>query len=249
MAENSRILATVNGMPITEADAAAEIRKLGERGKGLMNAEGINAIVDKLIERKLILAGAKRDLIEFDKDFKAQLATVKDELLVNFALSKKISDITVTDSEVKKYYDEHQEDFVAGPSVTASHILVNDRDTALMIIDEINNGKISFEDAARKYSSCPSKDVGGALGEFTRGQMIKEFEDAAFALDIDVLSEPVQTQFGYHIIKVTGKSDLRKIDFEEIKDELHNQLVVEKQKKAYMSYVNQLKILFPVERY
>ena len=248
MAE-SKVIAAVNGTAITEEDVINEIKKLGERGKELMNDEGVNAVTEKLIERRLILAGAKRDLIEFDKDFKAQLAAVKDELLVNFALFRKISGISVTESEVRKYYDEHTDDFTVGPSVTASHILVDDPEKADVIKNDIIAGNISFEDAARKYSTCPSKDSGGALGEFTRGQMVKEFEDAAFALEPGVVSEPVKTRFGYHIIKVTDRSESKKFDYDEIKDELKNQLLAEKQKKAYTSYINQLKILFPVERY
>ena len=245
--DNQKILAVVNGSQITEQDVINEIYKLGDRGKELMNEEGVNAVLNRLIERKLILAGAKRDLLEFDKDFKAQLASVKDELLINYALSKKISGTDVTETETKKYYDEHPDDFIAGETASASHILCDSIDTADSVRSDILSGNISFEDAARKYSLCPSKDAGGALGEFSRGQMVKEFEDAAFSLDVGVISEPVKTQFGYHIIKVTGKSDSKKLEYDDIKDELRKQLIAEKQEKIYSSYINQLKILFPVE--
>jgi peptidyl-prolyl cis-trans isomerase C len=89
-------------------------------------------------------------------------------------------------------------------SVRASHILVNTKEEALKIRQEILNG-ISFEDAAKKYSLCPSKTNGGDLGYFGKGDMVPEFENAAFALPINEVSFPIKTQFGWHLIKVTDK--------------------------------------------
>ena len=88
--------------------------------------------------------------------------------------------------------------------VRASHILVNSEDQALRLKKEIEDGEITFEDAAQKYSTCPSGKNGGDLGYFGRNQMVKSFEDAAFSLPIGSISSPVKTQFGYHLIKVTG---------------------------------------------
>jgi peptidyl-prolyl cis-trans isomerase C len=87
--------------------------------------------------------------------------------------------------------------------VRASHILVSDQATAQKLKTEIEQGQSTFEDAARLHSSCPSKQKGGDLGWFGRGQMVKPFEEAAFAGAIGKVSEPVKTQFGYHLIKVT----------------------------------------------
>ncbi len=88
--------------------------------------------------------------------------------------------------------------------IRASHILVDSEEEALKIKNELENGA-SFEALAKKYSKCPSKEVGGDLGFFGKGVMVKEFEDAAFSLDVGKISEPVKTQFGYHIIKITDK--------------------------------------------
>ena len=88
--------------------------------------------------------------------------------------------------------------------VRASHILVKSEGEAQQIIQQIKGGS-SFEDIARKVSTCPSGKSGGDLGFFARNKMVKPFEDAAFNLDVGQLSAPVKTQFGYHIIKVTGK--------------------------------------------
>ncbi len=92
--------------------------------------------------------------------------------------------------------------------VRASHVLVKTEDEAKKLREDINAGKISFEDAARKISLCPSGHEGGDLGFFKRGVMVKPFEDAAFAMkEIGEVSEPVKTQFGWHLIQLTGMID------------------------------------------
>ena len=89
--------------------------------------------------------------------------------------------------------------------IRASHILVDSEAEALRIKANIEKGKISFEDAAAKYSKCPSgRRSGGDLGNYGRGQMVKSFEDAAFSSPVGQITEPVPTQFGYHLIKVTA---------------------------------------------
>ena len=88
--------------------------------------------------------------------------------------------------------------------VRASHILVNSEAQAQRLKSEIEKGEITFEEAAKKYSLCPSGQNGGDLGYFGRNMMVKEFEDVSFALPIGKISNPVKTQFGYHLIKVTG---------------------------------------------
>ncbi|MBR1617973.1 peptidyl-prolyl cis-trans isomerase [bacterium] len=89
--------------------------------------------------------------------------------------------------------------------VSAKHILVSTQKDAENIKKQIDAGEISFEDAAKKYSKCPSKSQGGDLGYFGRGMMVKPFEEAAFSADKNVVTQPVQTQFGWHLIKVTDK--------------------------------------------
>lgn len=89
--------------------------------------------------------------------------------------------------------------------VRASHILVKTEEEAKKLYDEIKAGK-DFADAAAEYSLCPSGAAGGDLGFFGKGMMVKPFEDAAFALEVGELSEPVETQFGWHLIYLTGKN-------------------------------------------
>ncbi len=88
--------------------------------------------------------------------------------------------------------------------IRASHILVDKQSQALKILEELKAGR-DFKELARKHSTCPSGKRGGDLGFFGRSQMVKEFEKAAFALNVGEFSEPVKTQFGYHIIKKTAQ--------------------------------------------
>ena len=92
---------------------------------------------------------------------------------------------------------------MAKDRIKAKHILVKSKDKAQMVLDELNSG-IKFADLAKKHSDCPSKKKGGSLGEFGRGQMVREFERAAFALKVGEVTKPVQTKFGWHIIERTG---------------------------------------------
>jgi peptidyl-prolyl cis-trans isomerase C len=132
--------------------------------------------------------------------------------------------------------------------VNASHILVSSEEEALEILAKINAGEISFEDAAAKHSSCPSGQRGGNLGDFGRGQMVPEFDVAVFNMEEgEITSVPVKTQFGYHLIKLISKHPAEEIPFAEIAPEIKNALLNEKQKSAYESKINQLKILYPVD--
>lgn len=89
--------------------------------------------------------------------------------------------------------------------VRASHILVDSKPRANEILEEIKSGKISFEDAAKQYSMCPSGKNSGDLGFFPKGVMVKKFEDVAFSINPGKISKPIQTQFGWHLIKVVEK--------------------------------------------
>ena len=247
--DTSKILAKVGAVVITEADVNDTIAALGQRGAGYNTPEGRRAVLDQLVAKNLFLAEAKKNFYEGDPKFKADLAKIKDEMLANFAIEKALSTVKVAEDEIKKFYDEHKSEFLAGESVEASHILVDDEEKAKVLLANIRNGKVPFEDAAKANSSCPSKEKGGALGNFTRGQMVPEFEQAAFAMNVGEISEPVKTQFGYHIIKVTNKTEAKEIPYEEIKDRLEQKLLTDKQQAAYSSKLNQLKILFPVDMF
>lgn len=245
----NKVLAKVGTLTISEADVNNMIIALGARGQGYDNPQGREIILEQLISNKLMLLDAQKNMYEYNAEFKAQLQRVKEDMLVNFATVKVLEGVKpADDEEIKKYYEDNKDKLVSEESVSASHILVDSEEKALSLLDEIKSGKISFEDAARNNSTCPSKDNGGNLGEFTKGQMVPEFDKAVFSMAVGEISAPVKTQFGYHIIKLNAKNEAKEYAFDEIKEELRGAVDKEKQQKAYQSKLNQLKIMFPVDK-
>ncbi len=245
----NKILATVGGQPITNAEIDEFLMTLGQRGQSYNNPEGRAMVLTQLINTKLLLLDAKRNLMEGEAEFRAQLAKVKDELLANYAAEKVIRTAAkVSDAEIEKFYSENPDKFTEGETVNASHILVDTEEAAAAIYADIKNGKISFEDAAKEHSSCPSKERGGSLGDFSRGQMVPEFDSAVFSMNVgDITETPVKTQFGYHLIKLNAKNESSVAPLAEVKDGIRSMLESEKQRAAYESKINQLKILYPVD--
>lgn len=247
---NNRILAKVGGLAIMESEVEEMVMTLRSRGQNYDHPQGRAAILEQLIANKLLLIEAQKNLYEHNAAFKAQLEKVKEDMLINFAASKVLDEVKdATEEEVKKYYDDNMDKFQKGESVNASHILVDSEDKANEILAKINAGEVSFEDAARENSTCPSKDNGGNLGEFTKGQMVPEFDEAVFSMEVGTVSAPVKTQFGYHLIKLVSKSEASTYDFDEIKAQLTDMVNQEKKQSAFQSKINQLKILYPVDKF
>lgn len=243
-----KILATVGGLQITDKDVDELLLSLGQRGQAYNNPEGRKIALNQVIGNKLLLLDAKRNLYEAEAAFREQLNRLKDSLLISYAGEKVLSAVNVTEAEAKEYYESNKDKFVTGETVNASHILVDTEEKALEIYEEIKSGKKSFEDAAKEYSSCPSKESGGNLGDFGRGQMVPEFDTAVFEMEVGAITDkPVKTQFGYHLIKLNAKNESKEADYSEIKDEIKAALLSEKRRKAYESKINQLKIMYPVD--
>ena len=244
----NNVLATVGGMPITEEEVNEFLQGLGPRGQAYNNPEGKKAILGQLVANKLLLLDARRNLYEAEPAFKAELARLRDNLLISYAADKAVASTTVTDKDAEDYYNQNKERFMTEESVNASHILVDSEEKALEILAKIKAGEITFEQAATEHSSCPSKANGGSLGDFGKGQMVPEFDAAVFAMEVgEITDAPVKTQFGYHLIKLNGKNAAEEMPFAEIAPEIKNALLQEKQRAAYESKINQLKILYPVD--
>ncbi|MBO7761817.1 MAG: peptidylprolyl isomerase [Clostridia bacterium] len=244
---NEKILARVGTLTVTEADLAAMMQALGPRGEQYNTPEGRRALTEELVAQKLFLLDAQKNLLEAEKAFQEQLKRAKEQLLTEYAIRKTIERADVKEEEIQAFYNENLDKFTQGETVNASHILVETEEEAAKIAADIKAGTLTFEEAAAKYSSCPSKDAGGNLGEFGRGQMVPEFEEAAFALEVGVVSEPVKTQFGFHIIRTNAKGEAKPISYNEARESIQRKLLADKQQAAYRSRVNQLKIMFPVD--
>ena len=244
-----KILAAVGGQNITDADVEQFLAQLGPRGEAYRSPEGRAAVLEELINRKLFYMEATRNLFEAEPAFKAQLKQAKESLLTGYAMEKALSSVKVKEEEITAFYEANKDKMSGGETVNASHILVETEEQANTVRAEIESGALSFEEAAAKYSSCPSKEQGGNLGDFGRGQMVPEFEEAAFAMEEGTVSAPVKTQFGYHLIRLNSRKAAEIASLSAVRDQIEAQLLREKQQAAYQSKVNQLKILFPVDKF
>ena len=244
----ARVLANVNGKPITEEDVTRFIMAMGRNGQAYNNPQGRAAVLEQLIAQRLFLLDAQRNLLEREQAFKDQLAVVKEQLLMEYAISKCVDSVRVTEDEVRGYYDSHKDEMTEGETVNASHILVDSEEKANEILASIQAGEVSFEDAARDNSSCPSSSQGGNLGDFGRGQMVPEFDQACFEMEEGEVRGPVKTQFGYHLIRLNKKSPAVALSYNDVRAQLYEQITRERQQAAYQSKINQLKIMYPVDK-
>jgi len=171
---------------------------------------------------------------------------LKVELASHMAATSVVEHVKVSEEEERAYYQEHQAQFQEEGKVSAKHILVDSKEQAEQVDQEVAAG-LAFEEAAKKYSTCPSKDRGGDLGYFSKGQMVPEFEKAAFGGEVGTVIGPVETQFGHHLILVEDKKEPSQRSFGQAQEQIHQQLVQARQQEAYQAKVKELSEAYGVE--
>ncbi len=182
---------------------------------------------------------------EFKQQVKEQLMVIK---LIDQEVKAKV--VLPTDSEIEDFYKQNESEMVEPEQMRARHILIKvdentDKKKALKrikdILKEVKKGKNNFAELARKYSEGPSAPRGGDLGFFTRGQMVRKFEEAAFALKVGEISNVVETDYGYHIIQCIGKKAAEKKSLEEIRDYLRNLILQKRMEERYGEWLRRLR--------
>ena len=238
----NKVLAVVAGEEITQDIFDAFLQGVPEQQQMyLSNPQFREQCFEQLVALFLFAKKGEIDKIDETEEFQKVLANAKRDLMAQMAIRDLFKEVSVSDEEIKVYYDENQAQFKKGETVSAKHILVEAEEKCNEILASIINGEKTFEDAAKEFSTCPSGQRGGDLGAFGKGQMVPEFEQAAFAAEIGQVVGPVKTQFGFHLIKVEAKNEAEVAAFAEVKENIKRNLIQQKQNKVYSETVAELK--------
>jgi peptidyl-prolyl cis-trans isomerase C len=240
--EANPVLAKVNGAEIRQSDLALAEEELGPSLAQMDPATKKENVLAFLIDMKIVAKAAEAKKIEDREDFKARLAFTRSRLLMDNLLAVEGKAAT-TDEALKKVYEEASKQISDEPEVHARHILVETEDEAKAVAEELKKGA-DFAELAKKKSKDPGASDGGDLGFFTKDQMVPEFSAVAFALEPGKISDPVKSQFGWHIIKVEEKRNRKAPEFDQVKSQIETYVT----RKAQAEYVAKLREAAKIER-
>ncbi|EGV08776.1 PPIC-type PPIASE domain protein [Parvimonas sp. oral taxon 393 str. F0440] len=229
----SKVMAVVNGVEILESDVDRFIELMGNRALPYKNPEGKKQLCEELVKQELIIQDCYNRKLDESEAFVKEINEIKRSILAKHFLNELFDNIHASDEEIKEYYEENKNLFMSKYTFNAKHILVESEDKAKELKALCENGE-KFENLAKEHSMCPSKEVGGDLGEFTQGQMVLEFENACIDAEVGKVTNPVKTQFGYHLIKLESKRNPKQLALESVKDEIEKNIIKAKEQVAYV---------------
>ena len=230
---NAQTLATVNKQEITVEDVNSFLKATNqEKSYKELDSKAQNLALHQTIEKTLLIQEAKKERIDSSKEYKDTLEEFQKSLLVEFFMKSEFSKIKVPKNEVENYYNSHLYEFEQDKKLKARHILVEDLKQALDIIKKLEaskNKEITFVELASKNSIDGSRDSGGDIGWFAKGDMIDEFWDASVKLKPqEFTKEPVKSMFGYHIIFLDEIQEPLTIKLEQVYSNIENQIRMDK---------------------
>ncbi len=236
------VIAVINGKEITSKDFAEFLKSVPQEQRAYFShPEAQEYFKEQMLAVYLFEAYGQELEIEKSEEYAKRMEDVKRGMISQLAMEKLLSDVSVSEDEMKVYFENNKSKYAKGPSANAKHILMDDEAKILEVLEKINSGEQSFEDAAKENSSCPSGQKGGDLGTFGRGQMVKEFDEVCFTGEIGKVLGPVKTQFGYHLIRIESRTDGAESTFEEAMPRIKNELLSQKQQKVYTDKLVELK--------
>ncbi|SPD72505.1 putative Foldase protein PrsA [uncultured Desulfobacterium sp.] len=229
------VIATVNNVPVpkSQLDLAIEAYKSQTNKKQVTDDEK-SKMTRSLITRQLILNLEEVDLLRKDKNIVSKVKEFENQLVIKSYIDRKIGNkITVTDEEIRIYYQNNLNEFINPPKVLASHILLRDNDKAMEIKERLKQGE-SFDELVKKYSiDLPMALEGGSMGTIEKGKSLPELEKVLFLLKEGEISEIVTTRYGSHILRVDKIYDDKYKAFDEVKDHIQKKLLLQKEAKAF----------------
>ncbi|MEE8559131.1 MAG: peptidylprolyl isomerase [Alphaproteobacteria bacterium] len=217
------VVAKVNGKPIYRSEIILAQQALPQQFRQMPIEVVYGALLSQVINRKLIVAEARRQGFEKDPAVTERLAEIEEGLIREVYLGRRV-EAQVTDAKLRERYERVVKEMPAQQEVQARHILVRSEEEAVSLIAELNKGA-DFAETAKKNSVGPSAAQGGDLGYFSRDQMAAAFAEAAFGLKKGEMTQaPVETRFGWHVIVVEDIREAPPPSFEEKEEELRNEM-------------------------
>ena len=223
-AQNNRVpVGTVNGETLWLKDVMKQAERLPAEFRKAPIANYFDQLVADMVDARIAANEARLAKHDLREDVATAMKIAADRVLAESWLGDKVS-LNVTDEAIQKAYQTFSADTASREQVTAAHILVETESEAKEIILSLEGGA-DFTELAKSKSTGPSGPNGGSLGKFSRGQMVPAFENAAFNLGAgEITKNPVQTQFGWHVIKVSEKAVKPAPSFDAMRDQLVNSL-------------------------
>jgi peptidyl-prolyl cis-trans isomerase C len=239
--KEDKVVATVNGHEIRISEVQMATDDIIGQLPDLPPKLRFPFVVEYLIERHMLAQLAVKEGVADTEEYKRRLALYQAKALRDAYFFQKIRP-SVTDEELKAAYDEEAQKLASTERVRARHILVATEKEAESIAAKLKAGE-KFEDLAKQYSLDGSKDFGGDLGYFTAPEMVAEFSKATFALKVGEISDPVKTDFGWHIIKLEDRKMGAAQPFDQVKPAIRNVLL----RKKVQEVINELRKTAKVE--
>ena len=239
------VVATVNGQPIRLSELEIAQQALPQQYRNMPLQAVFPALLDRIVDSKLVVQEGKKSKVTEDPAFKKRMAFVEDQVLQDFWIQREVAR-KVTPEKLQQRYEERLKSMPSEEEVHARHILVSTEDEAKALIAELKKGAAFDKLAKEKSTDKASGAEGGDLGWFKKSDMVKEFADAAFALNKGDLTEtPVKTQFGYHVIKVEDRRKAPPPAFEELADQLREEMA----REAVTAQLDQLRSGAKIEKF
>ena len=224
--QDPKVIARIDGVDITDVDLANAQSALGADVAGMPEEIRRRQAMEFLITNQLMAEAGTKGNLQDDPSFDGRMKAYRRLALSELFFEKDIRG-AITEADIKKVYDQRVAQFEPQEQVRARHILVEKEDEARDVIERLGRGS-DFAELAKELSKDPGAKSGGDLGYFGKGDMVKPFDEAVFALDVKQISEPVQTQFGWHVIEVMEKGKTKPNSFEEDKGRIMAELIQQK---------------------
>jgi len=222
--DGSEVLATVGKNSVTLGDAALTFSTLPEQMRGQPDDTMLEAITEQLISEYALMDKAVEAGMDQSREVKARLAAARRSALAEAYITAELAE-RVNDEALRDGYDKMTKDFPEEEEVRARHILVDEEDDAIAITKALRGTDEDFAKLAAEKSTGPSGASGGDLGYFKKGDMVAPFAEAAFSMEPGDISDPVKTQFGWHVIKLEDRRTSKPPSFEELEPQLRQQLM------------------------